>query len=149
MTTMIYKPVPQSHFYTDVHKRRLARRKTKPFAMELYLHLKTIAECRAKAQLPTSACCTTHPFLPVTRKRQKQQGWAGGPICPEDLRQRELCVGSLSHSFLHRSMWLPCHLKELENRTVLACASPLSAAEHRQGGRELGPPLPTLGTPLH
>jgi hypothetical protein len=123
---IIYNLVSQSHFYPQAHKRQLARSKTKLFAMELDLHLKTITECRTKAQLPTSVCSTTHPFCLSPERGRSSRGEQAASICPEYLRQKGLYIKSLSHSFSHRSTLLPCHTKEPESRTILARVSSLN-----------------------
>lgn len=134
--------------YTDVHKRRLTGNKTKLFAKELYLHLKTITECRAKAQLPISACPITHPSCLSPGKGGSIKGEQAASSCPEYLSQKGVYIRSLSQPFSHRSMVLPCHPKELENRTVLAYAGSLDSGKYSQGGRKQGPPPHTLGPPL-
>lgn len=113
--------------------------------MELYLHFKTIAECRTKAQLPASACSITHPSCLSPEKGRSSRGRQAASICPEYLRQRGLYIRSLSHPFSHRSMLLPCHPKELENRTILSCASSLNADRVHSGRWRAGASTPHTG----
>lgn len=113
----------------------------------LYLHLKTIAECRTTAQLPASACSITHPSCLSPEKGRSSRGEQAASICPEYLRQRGLYIRSLSlsHPFSHRSMLLPCHPNALENRTILACASSLNADIVHSGRWRAGASSPHTG----